>query len=63
MATTNPAAKSAARFLSARVVAVRAELSDLEQTAKTPGQKAMVKALKVDLLQLECRLADATVTA
>lgn len=54
--------KSAAKFLSARVVAVRAELSDLQEVVDAGMHKAsaraMIRSLKRDLLDLECRLAE-----
>lgn len=58
--TTQPAAarRSAAKFLSARVVALRTELSETERSADRPGKATMVKALKADIFTLECRLAE-----
>ncbi len=56
--------ESAARFLQARVVAVRSELSLLEALAADfdghppTGTKAAIRALKRDLLGLEKRLAE-----
>lgn len=49
--------KSAAKFLSARVVAVRAELSETEKHSAV-WARAAAKALRRDLLCLECRLAE-----
>lgn len=59
MTPTNdvPAKKSAAKFLSARVVAVRAELSEVSKNSAA-WARAAEKVLKADLLQLETRLAE-----
>lgn len=63
MRTTQPAAASKASFLTLRAAAVRAEMSDIEKTAKTPGQKLAVRVLRRDLLALEGRAADAQAVA
>lgn len=49
-----------ARAVAARVVAMRAELSEAQRRADAgePGAKAMVVALKKDLFEQECRLAE-----
>lgn len=59
MTPTNdaPAKKSAAKFLSARVVAVRVELSEVSKNSAA-WARAAEKVLKADLLQLETRLAE-----
>jgi hypothetical protein len=61
-ATTTETRRSAARFLSARVVAVRAELSETVKSPDRAGKAAMVHALRVDLAGLEARLAEAVVS-
>jgi len=50
--------RSAARFLSARVVALRAELSETQRLPMVPGRRTQIAALRRDLVQLECRLAE-----
>lgn len=50
--------KSAAKFLSLRVVAVRAELSATEKDPR-PVARVMAKSLRRDLLELETKLAAA----
>jgi hypothetical protein len=62
MRTATGTKESAARFLQARVVAVRAEMSDVQELIDAGMHKAeartMLRALKRDLLGLEKRLAE-----